>query len=252
MAEDDIGRYRNMLHDANQDARARRKQLQQAKEEIETLKKQLSERDAQLTEYQAKFDEYETALVELDDYRLELETQAQNIPQELEDYRRQSFLDQHKEAFKQMLGDTGLHPQASLDQLWQMVGYDPFQIEELSPELVNEVLGAAKQQAPFLFMGKDVSQSMPSNQYQTGPQAVGSGVQQGFVQPSGFTGRGGPAMNPAPTPPQGWSQVASRGVPISSPPQAIQGRFQDPKWIAANQKAIAEAVEAGHTFVSSD
>lgn len=252
MPEDDIGRYRNMLHDANQDARSKRKQLQKATEEIAALKQQIAERDTQLAEYTAKFEEYETALVELDDYRLELESQAQNIPQELEDYRRQGFLNQHKEAFKQMLGDTGLHPQASLDQLWQMVGYDPFQIEELTPELVNEVLGAAKQQAPFLFMGKDVSQSMPSNQYQTGPQAVGSGVQQGFVQPSGFMRSGGPGMNPAPTPPQGWSQVASRGVPISSPPQAIQGRFQDPKWIAANQKAIAEAVEAGAQFVSSD
>jgi hypothetical protein len=247
---DDIDRYRNMLHDSNAEARRRRKEVRSAEARIQELERQISELTNQLQESNSKIEEYETALVELDDIRLDLEGQISSVPEELEMYRQRDFLDQHKEAFEQMLGDTGLHPQASLDQLWHMVGYDPFQIEELTPDLVNEVIEAARENAPFLFMGKDVSQTMPSKQYQTGPQSAVSAANSGFVQPQGFLNSSQPAPRQAQAQaPNGWSNVAARGVPLTPPPQAIQGRFQDPKWIAENQKAIAEAVEKGAQFI---
>lgn len=245
---EDISQYKDWLKERNEENKRRRKALREAESRIKELEQLLAEKDQQINEY-------ETALVELDDVRLDMEQQLQNIPQELEEFRQQAFLGQHKEAFQQMLGDSGLHPQASLEQLWQMVGYDPYQIEELTPELVNEVLTAARDQAPFLFMGKDVSQQMPVRQYQSGPQAAAMAAQNGFVQPSGFLRSPAVAQQAspmAPKAPEGWSSVAARGVPISPPTQAIQGRFQDPKWIAANQKAIAEAVESGAQFISSD
>lgn len=252
---DEIDRYRNMLHDSNAEARRRRKEVRSAHGKIEELERQIAELTSQLEASTSKMEEYEQALIELDDIRLDLEGQVSSIPEELENYRQQDFLNQHKEAFEQMLGDTGLHPQANLEQLWHMVGYDPFQIEELTPDLVNEVIDAARDSAPFLFMGGDVSQTMPSNQYQTGPQSAVSAANSGFVQPQGFLQRGqqqqpaAKAMNQAPS---GWSNVAARGVPLTPPPQAIQGRFQDPKWIAENQKAIAEAVEKGAQFINPD
>lgn len=252
---DEIDRYRNMLHDSNAEARRRRKEVRSANDRITELEKQLAGLQAQLQESTSKIEEYEQALVELDDMRLELEGQVNSIPEELEAYRQQDFLNQHKEAFEQMLGDTGLHPQANLEQLWHMVGYDPFQIEELTPDLVNEVLETARESAPFLFMGKDVSQTMPSNQYQTGPQSAVSAANNGLVQPQGFLPQGRqqqPAAKPMNQAPNGWSNVAARGVPLTPPPQAIQGRFQDPKWIAENQKAIAEAVEKGAQFINPD
>jgi uncharacterized coiled-coil protein SlyX len=245
---EDISQYKDWLKERNEENKRRRKALREAESRIKELEQLLAEKDQQINEY-------ETALVELDDVRLDMEQQLQNIPQELEEFRQQAFLGQHKEAFQQMLGDSGLHPQASLEQLWQMVGYDPYQIEELTPELVNEVLTAARDQAPFLFMGKDVSQQMPVRQYQSGPQAAAMAAQNGFVQPSGFLRSPAVAQQAspmAPKAPEGWSSVAARGVPISPPTQAIQGRFQDSKWIAANQKAIAEAVESGAQFISSD
>ena len=256
MAEDS-SHYSQMLRDVKEEAKRHRHRLRSAEAELEKLRTLLAEKDQRIVELETQSGEYEQALVELDDIRLDLEQQVQNVPQELEEFRQQAFLGQHKEAFQQLLGESGLHPQATMEQLWQMVGYDPYQIEELTPELVNEVLSAARDQAPFLFMGKDVSQAMPPKQaqYMSGPQAAATAAQQGFVQPSGFLRSPAVAQQQpqlAPTAPQGWSGVAARGAPISPPTQAIQGRFQDPKWIAANQKAIAEAVEAGAQFISSD
>lgn len=249
--------YQSLLDSANKENKRRRIALREAEKKVEELQRLLEERDARISELETTNSQYEEAILELDDTRIEMEQQLQNVPQELEEYRQQAFLGQHKEAFQQMLGDSGLHPQASLEQLWQMVGYDPYQIEQLTPELVNEVLSAAKEQAPFLFMGKDVSQTTQrgQSQYLTGPQWSATAQQQGFVQPSGFLRSPAVAQQAAPqapTAPQGWSSVGARGVPISPPTQAIQGRFQDPKWIAANQKAIAEAVESGAQFISSD
>lgn len=226
-------------------------------QQIDKLKAQLAKRDEMIVGYKSQIDEYESALVELDDYKTNLESQLEGIPQELEEYRRNDFLNQHKEAFKEMLGEAGLHPQANLEHLWQMVGYDPFEVEELTPDLVKQVIGKAQQEAPFLFMGKDVSQVMPqSNGYQTGSQVAGVAAANGYVQPSGFLRSPAVANQPAPAqppqPPQGWSGVAARGVPIQPQPQAIQGRFRDPKWVAENRQAIAEAVERGAQFISTD
>lgn len=257
--DENIERYKMMLHDSNREARDRRKKIKVLEQQIDKLKSQLAKKDEMINEFKGQIEEYETALVELDDVRVDLETRLNDVPEELENYRRESFLNQHKEAFKEMLGETGLHPQANLEQLWQMVGYDPFEIEELTPDLVSQVLDAAKQEAPFLFMGKDVSQVMPQHQngYQTGSQAANIAAAQGLVQPTGMLRSPAVGQASAPQfqpqqPPQGWSGVAARGVPIQPQAQAFQGRFRDPKWVAENRQAIAEAVEKGATFVSTD
>lgn len=256
MSADEIDRYRMMLHDSNVEAKNRRKKIQILEQKIERLTAKLAQKDEEIEKFKGQVGELETALVELDEVRESYEAQLQNLPQELEEYRKQDFLNQHKEAFKEMLGETNLHPQANLEQLWQMVGYDPFEIEELTPDLVNQVLDKAKQELPFLFMGKDVSQTMPPNGYQTGPQQAGVAAAQGFVQPSGFLRSPAVANQPAPPQfqqaPQGWSGVAARGVPIQPQPQAFHGRFGSAQWVAENRKAITEAVENGAQFVSSD
>lgn len=260
--DENVERYKMMLHDSNREARDRRKKIKVLEQRLDQMKSQLAKRDETIAELQGKVQEYEDTIVELDDVRLDLETRLNDVPQELEDFRRESFLNQHKEAFKEALGETGLHPQARLEQIWQMVGYDPFEVEELTPDVVNQVISVAKQEAPFLFMGRDVSQVVPQQGgYQTGSQVASIAAASGFVQPNGFLQSGNvgqPNVRPSQprsqqlNPPQGWSGVAARGVPIQPQPQAIQGRFRDPKWVAENRQAITEAVERGATFISTD
>jgi hypothetical protein len=189
---------------------------------------------------------------------------------------------QHVQAFESALENV-LAPGVTAEQVLRAVGYDPAQVTELTPDLVQGLFEYASDQIPAFFKNggyeaEDEPQATDDtpevlNTVDTFKAAFEAGSVASQQQQNGFTQSGTerngydasvqsdvrPQMAQHQSAPQtpaaefrGFGQVASRGGPSPTKVAAVGAHLRDPVWIANNQGALAEAVKEGVRVVNVD
>lgn len=196
----------------------------------------------------------------------------------------QSTWRQHEEQFKSALEGL-LAEGVTPSQLLKAVGYDPKLVENLTPEILQDVVNTAYEEFPFMF--QRVTEPDPQDQQNpraepnddSVPGQMMKAFEEGSVaqQPSRelFTPPlSQPQGQPVPTQMQqrqspqpqqqgqihpqpqmqfrGYGDLQGRGGPAPTRPSTIQARLRDPAWLAQNQGALAQAVANGVSVTSSD
>lgn len=200
---------------------------------------------------------------------------------EYQDYRSQQSWTQHENQFKSAL-DGYLAEGVTPTQILRAIGYNPENVDNLTPEIIQHVLSIAFDEYPQLF------QSVSSQNTQAEPtdnsipnqmtQAFENGAiqqqqpeRQMFAEPQpqmAPQGNGMPSPQaqrpPMPQangyqPPQtpslqfrGYGDLQGRGGPAPTISPTVTARFRDPAWLAQNQGALAQAVANGANIQSND
>lgn len=264
---------------SNSQAKRARVKYEKVQAELEELRKQKAEADSLLQKLASSYKELKA------DPRLQM-TQEQH--QQYQAAYQQSTWQQHESQFKSALEGL-LADGVNVAQVLKAVGYDPKLVENLTPEILQDVVSTAYEEFPFMF--QRVTEPDPQDQQNSQvaqddsvPGQMMKAFQDGSVaqQPSRelFTQpisqpqgepvvnqmpQRPPVMQPQPQPqfqgqnhpqPQmqfrGYGDLQGRGGPAPTRPSTIQARLRDPAWLAQNQGALAQAVANGVSVTSSD
>lgn len=174
-------------------------------------------------------------------------------------------------------------------KILRAVGYDPTMVQELTPELIRDVLETAYAEYPQLFsvpaeppQGDQAEPSDPSlpgqltqdfaalsQRQQQNPGPISAPVPTAQAVPNGYVpppqpvpNQGAfqqamnaiPGMQQAPNPAlqfRGFGDFQGRGGPAPSKSPVVAARLRDPAWLAANQGALARAVAEGANVVDA-
>lgn len=261
----------NEYRKVNSAAKRMRQERQKALEELNALKATV---EKQRQDLQVLADGY----VKLrDDPRMQIpEDQYQQFQSFVSDNR----LSDHLKAFEGAL-EGSLAEGVTARQILKAVGYAPEMVENLTPEIVQDVLQTAYQEFPQLFsvVSSQNDQAEPKADDSVPGQFMsafeqGSVVQQeqrqlfsqppqppqaaqGQVPPAPVNRQAPNGMVPqqfAPQPPQfrGYGDLQGRGGPAPTNLPSMSARLRDPAWLAQNQGALAQAVAQGAVIQSND
>lgn len=172
-------------------------------------------------------------------------------------------------------------------QILRAVGYDPSMVEELTPEIMQDVIQTAYAEFPQLFSVATEPQgdqaepqqdtSLPGQLAQdfaalsqrpnngTVPQAqtpTAQAVPNGMVQPQQPPAnpimqramQQIPGMQQVPSPQlqfKGYGDLQGRGGPAPTKSPVVAARLRDPAWLAQNQGALARAVAEGANVIDA-
>jgi hypothetical protein len=250
----------------------------------ERLQKELEEREKAIAEKEELLGRFAAAYKNLKaDPRLQVPMEQF---EELQGLSVERIWQSHQSQFESAL--EGLTANGvTAKQILRAVGYDPSMVQELTPEIVRDVIETAYQEFPQLFsvatepqqsdQAEPQDQSLPGQltqdfaalsqrQAQGQPQSQTPSAQ---AVPNGFV----PPQQPQQPPlfQQAMNQVAGvqqapnpslqfrgyggdfqgRGGPAPTKSPVIAARLRDPAWLAANQGAVAKAVAEGAQIVDT-
>ena len=245
---------------------------QRVEKELEEIRAAKSEGDKHLRNLLAAYQEQKA------DPRLQLTEEQYN---EYQDYRSQQSWTQHEDQFKSAL-DGHLAEGVTPTQILRAVGYNPENVDNLTPEIIQHVLSVAFDEYPQLFQSvssqntqaEPTDNSIPNQmtqafengaaqQQQPGRQMVAEPppqmAPQGYGMPSPQAQRTPMPQANGHQPPQtpslqfrGYGDLQGRGGPAPTVSPTVTARFRDPAWLAQNQGALAQAVANGANIQSSD
>jgi hypothetical protein len=250
----------------------------------ERLQKELETREQKIAEAEELLGKFSVAYKQLkSDPRLQVPIEQF---EELQGLSVERTWQSHEDQFKSALDGLTANG-VTAKQILRAVGYDPNMVQELTPELVRDVIETAYQEFPQLFSvatePQQSDQAEPQDQSLPGQltqdfEALSQRQAQGQMQsptpsaqavPNGYVPPQQPqapnlmqqAMNQipglqqAPNPSLQYrgfgSDFQGRGGPAPTKSPVIAARLRDPAWLAANQGAVAKAVAEGAQIVDS-
>lgn len=245
-----------------------RQAKQRAEKELEDLRSQKAEADDLLRQLATAYKEVKA------DPRLQLTEEQYN---EYQGYTKNQLWTQHEDQFKGAL-DGLLAEGVTPTQILRAVGYSPEMVEQLTPEILQDVVNTAYQEFPQLFqsVSQENAQAEPADassvpgqmnqafeqgsvmEQQAGRQLFEQSrpqmAPQGFAQPSQQAQRP-QGFQPPQTPSlqfKGYGDLQGRGGPAPTKLPTVSARLRDAAWMQQNQGALAQAVANGATIVAVD
>lgn len=245
---------------------------QRVEKELEEVRAAKSEGDKHLRNLLEAYQEQKA------DPRLQLTDEQYN---EYQDYRSQQSWTQHEDQFKSAL-DGHLAEGVTPTQILRAVGYNPENVDNLTPEIIQHVLSVAFDEYPQLFQSvssqntqaEPTDNSIPNQMTQAFENGAAQQQQPGRQMVAGPPSQMAPQGNGMPSPqaqrppmpqangyqpPQtpslqfrGYGDLQGRGGPAPTVSPTVTARFRDPVWLAKNQGALAQAVANGANIQSSD
>lgn len=249
-----------------------REQSQQLAKERDDLLKAKQEADGLLKQLATAYKQLR------DDPRLQLNEEQYS---EFQNYQSQNLWQSHEDQFNSAMNGllaNGVTP----TQILRAVGYAPEQVENLTPDIIQDVINTAYQEFPQLFQVVSsqndqaepvADESVPGQMVQMfeqgavaqqpqremfteqQPQRVAQGQvppPQAMRQPPQAVAGMQQGQAPPPVQFRGYGDLQGRGGPAPTKLPAMAARLRDPAWLAQNQGALAQAVASGAIIQSSD
>ena len=260
-----------------------RSAIKKYRQQADQLKAELAEREQKLAQATDLLGKYASAYKQMkDDPRLQVPIEQF---EELQNLAVEKTWQTHESQFESAL--EGLKANGvTAKQILRAVGYDPNMVQELTPEIMRDVIETAYLEYPQLFsiatepqqsdQAEPQDQSFPgqlnqdfaslSQRQQAGPsgptptaKAVPNGMvppQQPQQSPQAFQQalNSVPGLQQAPSPAlqfKGFGDFQGRGGPAPTKSPVVAARLRDPAWLAANQGALARAVAEGANVVDA-
>jgi len=253
----------------------------------ERLAEELAAREQKLAEATELLGKYASAYKQMrDDPRMQMPIEEfQQMREFVQNQTFEQTWQSHESQFESAL--EGLKANGvTAKQILRAVGYDPNMVQELTPEIIRDVLETAYSEYPQLFsvatepqqsdQAEPQDQSFPgqlnqdfaslSQRQQAGPsgptptaKAVPNGMvppqqpqqpQQMFQQALNAV----PGLQQAPSPSlqfKGFGDFQGRGGPAPTKSPVVAARLRDPAWLAQNQGALARAVAEGANVIDA-
>jgi hypothetical protein len=261
----------------NSAAKRMRQERQRALDELKAAQAQLEEMKGQLVTLARGYKELK------EDPRMQM---PEDQYEQFNAYQSEQRLSNHLQSFEGALEGL-LAEGVTARQILKAVNYAPELVNELTPEILNDVVQTAYSEFPQLFqvVSSQNDQAEPAaddsvpgqmqsafeqgavvqqqqrelfQQANTPPPPPQQQRPQGQVPPAPQAARAMPngmaPQQPAPMPPQfrGYGDLQGRGGPAPTNLPSMSARLRDPAWLAANQGALAQAVAQGAVIQSSD
>lgn len=271
------------LFKANSTIKRFRRKSERLAQELEAQQQKLAEATELLGKYASAYKQMK------EDPRLQVPIEQF---QELQNLASEKTWQTHESKFESALDSLKANGFSKAEgvtakQILRAVGYDASMVQELTPEIIQDVLSTAFQEFPQLFsvatepqqsdQAEPQDPSLPgqltqdfaalSQRTQTGPisapvptaQAVPNGYvpppqpqpqQQAFQQALNAVPGVQQVQNPA-LQFRGFGDFQGRGGPAPTKPPVVAAYLRDPAWLAANQGALARAVAEGAKVIDA-
>lgn len=256
--------------------------IKRFRRKAERLQAELEEREQKLAQATELLGKYASAYKQMkDDPRLQVPIEQFD---QLQNLAVEKTWQTHESQFESAL--EGLKANGvTAKQILRAVGYDPNMVQELTPEIMRDVIETAYAEYPQLFsvatepqqsdQAEPQDPSLPGQlnqdfaalsqgqqQRPSGPTPTAQAVPNGMVPPQPQQPQQAfqqalnavPGLQQAPNPVlqfRGFGDFQGRGGPAPTKSPVVAARLRDPAWLAQNQGALARAVAEGANVVDA-